>query len=81
MAKLPTRAQDAGCSTKRLRRMAALRINRMRSTVLAIEQAWDQLDDPLLGGVVRDLQTAIDAFEKELAEIAEYQDQPVEGQD
>lgn len=81
MARNPTRAQDSGVSTKRLRRMASLRIDRMRNTVLAIQQAWDELDDPLLGAAVEAMQNAIDAFEAELSGIAEYQDQPVEGMD
>lgn len=82
MAKKPlTRAQDSGISTKKLRRMASLRINRMRNAVLAIEQAWDELDDSLLGGTVTAFQEAIDRFEKELAEIADYQDEPVGGLD
>lgn len=81
MARKPTRAQDSGVSTKKLRRMAALRIERMRRTALAIEQAWMELDDPALEGVVRDFENAVNQFEMALSEIAEYQDQPVEGLD
>lgn len=81
MARKPTRAQEAGVSTKKLRRMASLRINRMRNAVLAIEQAWMELDDSLLGGTILAFQEATDRFEKELSEIAEYHDEPVEGID
>ncbi|HZF96933.1 MAG TPA: hypothetical protein VEY92_01595 [Pseudoxanthomonas sp.] len=80
MAKKPlTRAQNSDVSTKKLRRMASLRIERMRNAMLAIEQAWAELDDSLLGGTVMQFNAAIDKFEKELAEIAEYHDKPAEG--
>lgn len=79
MAKKPiSRAQDMGVSTKKLRRMATLRIERMHNMVLAIEQAWDELDDSVLGGVVVSIQNSIDLFEMELREIADYHEQPVE---
>ena len=82
MARKPlTRAQDSGVSTKKLRRMASLRIDRMRNTVLAIEQAWDELDDPLLCEAVFAIQKAIDQFQVELSQIAEYHDEAVEGID
>ena len=78
MAKQPTRAKDQGVSTKRLRRQAAIRIDRMQRAVMAIKQSWMETDDPLLDSALDAIHAAIERFESELAEIADYLDEPSE---
>lgn len=79
MARKPrSRAQEAGISTKRLKRMAAIRCERMRCGVLAINQAWEPLDDQMVERAMDKVMATINEFESDLAEIAQYQDEPVE---
>lgn len=77
MAREPTRAQDAGVSMKRLRRMAELRINRMHGAAMAIRQAWSQLDDSQVDAAYDEIEGAICNLRQTLCEIAEYQELPV----
>ncbi|MCD9088850.1 hypothetical protein [Stenotrophomonas sp. SY1] len=72
-----SRAQEAGISTKRLSRMAKLRCERMRCSVLAINQAWDPLDDAMVEAAMDKVIAAIDQFQRDLDEIAQYHDEPV----
>lgn len=77
-AKNRSRAQDAGISIKRLMRMAKLRCERMRCGAMAVNQAWEPLDDIMVESAMDKLNAAIDQFEKDLEEIAEYHNEPVE---
>lgn len=78
MAVTASRAKEQGVSTKRLRRQAAIRIDRMQRAVMAIEQSWLETDDPMLDTAVATIHAAIKKFESELADIADYLDEPGE---
>lgn len=72
-----SRAQENGVSTKRLRRMAAVRLERIRTAVLVIRQGWDQLDDASTDELFDRFGRHVDELESDLAGVLEYHDLPV----
>lgn len=72
-----SRAQENGISTKRLRRMAHIRLERIRIAASVIRQEWNALDDLTVDEAVRSFLEAADRLESDLAGIAEYHDQPI----
>lgn len=75
---IKSRAQENGASTKRLRRMAAVRLERIRRAAMAIRFAWDeQLDDPIVRADLDAFDECVDRLESDLAAILEYHEEPI----
>ncbi len=72
-----TRAEDANVSTKKLRRMASIRIQRIDRAAMAVRSAWDDLDDPMVVNAFDEFDAALQKLKNDLATIAEYHELPI----
>lgn len=82
MAKEPTRAEDLGVSTRKLRRFASIRIERLRRISMALlVQLDEQLDDQMARSDLAKFDEAINQLETDLTGVLDYFDEPVGGLD